>query len=180
MDYTPAPDEWSIGEVVDHLILSEKLIREDIAELIALSKAGREPRLYRSFADFNARPFFMPKCALPFLEIPLSVLTLFVPGSIRDFVVRYTPVRALAADVALPLRGKPTAELLDGLRSSLQETEVLFVANPTLDYDRMRHQHPLSGVQTVPELLNTLGLHEQSHHEQIAMILASSRFPRAA
>jgi hypothetical protein len=179
MDYSPAPGTWSIGEVVDHLILSVDVIREDIAELIELTKAGRQPLLYRSAADFNITTFFIPKCALPFLEVPFNFLNTFVPDSVREFFVRYRLVPARAADTATPRQGKSVAELLDGLRSSLEEMQALFAANPNLDYDTMIHQHPLLGTQNVLHLLYTVGLHEERHQSQISDLLTDSRFPMA-
>ncbi len=129
---------------------------------------------------FIARPAFIPECALPFLEAPLNFLTMFTHAGIREYVVRNVPVRALAPDVTLPCRGRPKAELCAALLSTLRETETLFAANPSLDYNQMRHQHPLFGVQTVPQLLRTLWLHEQAHQDQITRMLASPQFPRVA
>jgi hypothetical protein len=180
LDYVSAQDEWSVGEVVDHLILSERVLQRDIALLIERAKAGQIPYLYRSFAEFNARPAFIPECALPFLEAPLNFLNMFTPAEIREYVVRNVPVPAVAADVARPRRGRPRAELCAALLSTLHETETLFAANPLLDYNQMRHQHPLFGVQTAPQLLRTLWLHEQAHQDQITRMLASPQFPRAA
>jgi hypothetical protein len=179
LDYSPAPDTWSIGEVVDHLILSIDIIREDIAELIALAKAGKQPLLYRSAADFNITAFFIPKCMLPFLEVPFNFLNMFVPDSVREFFVRYRLIPARAADTATPRRGKSATELHDGLRSSLEEMEALFAANPNLDYDKMIHQHPLLGTQNVPHLLYIMRLHEERHQTQISDLLPAPRFPMA-
>jgi len=180
LDYVPEPGEWSIAEVVDHLILSEQVLRGDIAILIERAKAGQTPYLYRSFAEFNARPAFIPECVLSLLEAPLNLWNMFTPSGIREYLIRYAPVRALAPDVTLPRPGRTKAELCEALHSTLHETEALFAANPSLDYDQMRHQHPLFGVQTVPQLLRTLWLHEQAHQDQIARILASTQFPKAA
>ena len=55
------------------------VIRSDIAELIELTKAGRKPLLYRSAADFNITAFFIPKCMLPFLEVPLMFPICYTP-----------------------------------------------------------------------------------------------------
>jgi hypothetical protein len=164
---------------VDHLILSVEIIRDDVAELIELTKTGKQPLLYRSAADFNITPFFIPKCALPFLELPFNFLNMFVPDSAREFFVRYRLIPARAADIATPRRGRSAAELHDGLRSSLEELEALFAANPSLDYGKMIHQHPLLGTQNVPHLLYTMGLHEERHQSQISDFLTSSQVPRA-
>ena len=172
--------EWSIGEVLHHLILAEQFLRGDMAILIERTQAGQKPYLYRSFAEFNARPAFLPECTLAWFETPLNILNTFMPASLREYVVRYVPVRALSPDVLQPHRGKSQAELWEALGTALHDTEALFAANPALDYDRMQHQHPLFGLQTVPQLLRTLCLHEQAHQEQMARVLASPQFPRAA
>ena len=178
LDYVPEPGAWSVGEQVDHLILAEQVLRRDIAILIEQAKAGQTPYLYRSFAEFNARPAFIPECALPWLEAPLNVFNMFMPASMREYIVRNVPVRALAPDVTLPRRGKTKAILCEELHAVLHETVALFAANPHLDYDTMRHQHPLFGIQTVPQLVRTLWLHEQAHQDQIATILANPQFPK--
>src|SRR5215831_9065021 len=41
LDYVPEPGAWSIGEVVDHLILSEQVLRGDMAILIERAQAGQ-------------------------------------------------------------------------------------------------------------------------------------------
>jgi hypothetical protein len=165
---------------VDHLILSEQVVRGEIATLIEQAKAGQLPYLYRSLAEFNARPAFIPACALAWLEAPLNAVSVFMPASLREYVVRNVPIPALASDVTLPHRGKTKAELGEALRTMLHETEALFAANPSLNYDHMRHQHPLFGIQTVPQLLRTLWLHEQAHQDQIVRMQASPQFPKAA
>jgi hypothetical protein len=80
----------------------------------------------------------------------------------------------------LPRRGRTKAELYEELCAMLCETETLFAANPSLDYNNMRHQQPLFGIQTVPQLVRVLWLHERAHQDQIARILASPQFPKAA
>jgi hypothetical protein len=180
LDYVPEAGAWSIGEMVDHLLLSEQFLRGEIAILIERAKAGQTPYLYRSFAEFNARPAFIPESVLPWLEVPFSVFSMFIPASLREYILRNVPFPAQAPDVTLPRRGKTKAALCEALRVMLCETEALFAANSSLDYENMRHQHPLFGIQTVPELLRTLWLHEQAHQDQIARILASPQFPKAA
>ena len=180
----PGPEAWSVGEQVDHLILAEQVLRRDIAILIEQAKAGQTPYLYRSFAEFNARPAFIPQGVLSMAveshPSQPSSLTI-IPASVREYVVRNVPLPAQApAGVMLPRRGRTKAELCEELGAMLCETEALFSANPSLDYDNMRHQHPLFGIQTVPQLVRTLWLHEQAHQDQIARTLASPQFPMAA
>jgi hypothetical protein len=96
IDYSPASDTWSIGEVVDHLILSEKITRGDIAELIALTKASREPVLYRL------------SCTLLWLEAPLNIFNMFMPEGIREYIVRNVPVRATPTPIVWRPSGAST------------------------------------------------------------------------
>ncbi len=115
LDYIPEPSEWSIGEVVDHPILSEQVLRGEIAILIGQTRSGQTPYLYRSFAEFDARPTFIPECALPWLEVPPNVFSMFMQGSMREYIVRNVPVRALAPDITLPCQEKTQAELCETL-----------------------------------------------------------------
>jgi len=117
---------------------------------------------------------------LPFLEPPLNCVNMFAQAAISDYVVRNVPIPALAPDASLPQHGKAKDVLCDQLHTSLHETEELIAANPLFDCDKMKHQRPLFGVQTAPQLLPTLWLHEQAHQDQISRVVASARFPKAA
>jgi hypothetical protein len=171
MDFSPAADAWSIGEILDHLRLNEHVFHTDIAALIDLVKAGKAPRLYRSFADFNAAPAFIPKWVLPCLEVPFTVINIFLPNSLRETLAQSNLVSIRHPDITTPRKGRPADVLRSELRASLQETETLFAANPTLDYDTMTRQHPLLGIQTVPQFLDLLGIEERLHQDQIAPLI---------
>ena len=171
MDYSPGRGQWSIAQLLEHLLLSERITRNDVAELIQMAKAGREPALYRSAADFDVAPFFIPKPLLRYAELPFAFLSLFLPNRVRELVLRYVIVPARAATAATPLEVRAANELREVLASSLNETESLFAANPDLDYGKMIHRHPLLGTQTVPQLLRTLALHEERHLDQIVDLL---------
>jgi hypothetical protein len=58
--------------------------------------------------------------------------------------------------------------------------EVLFAANPTLDYRAMMHQHALMGVNNALQLLRVVALHEPRHLSQISDINKVPDFPREA
>ncbi len=179
LDEAPAPGSWSIGEVVDQLILSVEIIRRDVAELIELTKAGKPPHLYRSAAEFNITPFFMPKCMLPFLEVPFNLLNMVVPDHVREVFVRYRLIPARTADTATLRRGRSTAELYAGLCFSFEELAALCATHPDLDYDTLLHQHSLLGTQNVPYLLYSMGLHEERHQAHIADLLPNAQFLKA-
>jgi len=180
MDYAPGTDKWSISEIVDHILLGERLNRGYMAEVIEMKKAGRQPVLRLSFKDVNVSVAYIPKSLLPFAELPFTLLNIFLPGSVRDFMTRYRLVPAQSSDATAPRRGRPANDLRHELISSLRETEALLEKSADLNYDEMRIEHPLLGTYNIPGLLRFLALHEQRHQSQINDILTSQRFPVAA
>jgi uncharacterized damage-inducible protein DinB len=178
--FSPGSSQWSVGEILDHLLLAESLNRREIAELIAMQKSGRRPYLQRTFADMNVSIAFIPKSMLPSLEVPFRALNMMVPRFAREFMTRYRLVPAQSPDAGTPRKDRPIDELREELRYSLQEMKALFEANPTLDYRAMIHQHPLMGVNNVVQLLRIVARHEQRHQSQISDVLRHPGFPRAA
>jgi DinB superfamily len=179
-DFRPAPGRWSAGEILDHLILSEKLYRQLISELIALAKAGRRPVISQGFREVNTSIANIPKGALPFLEVPLTVFNMFVPGFVRDTMTQFRLLPAQNPDIAEPRPGAPVDELRQGLRDSYKQTAALLRSSPGLDYRKLRYQHPLMGDNNVIKILRILALHERRHQSQLRDLLRSSRFPKAA
>jgi uncharacterized damage-inducible protein DinB len=179
VDFEPGPGQWSVGEVLDHLLRAEALNCREISELIVMTKSGRKPYLKRTFADMNVSMAFIPKSLLPSLEVPFQLLNMVVPRFAREFMTRYRLVPAQSPDVGTPCKGRSIEELGKELRSSLQEMETLFETNPTLDYRAMIHQHPLMGVNNAVQLLRIVALHEQRHQSQISDTLRQPGFPRA-
>jgi hypothetical protein len=180
MDFAPAAGEWSVGEVVDHLLLAEDMYRTEITTLVELMRTGQTPRIYRSFADLNAGPAIIPKAILPLFEVPFTLLTMFTPSSIRECVARSQLVPIRHPDNTTPRPSRAVDQLRHELGASLIETQALFAAHPNLDYTQMIYQHPLLGVQNILQLLDFMGLHEELHQQQISNALANPRFPRAA
>ena len=122
---------------------------------------------------------FIPKRLLPVLEVPFTVLNLFLPGSVRDFMTRYRLIPAQNPDLTNPRRARPVEELRNDLNASMKETEALLESHSDLDYGEMMIQHPLLGINNVPGLLRSLALHEQRHQSQIHGILTDPRFPKS-
>ena len=177
MDYQPEPGKWSVGEVLDHLILGQRLNLCYIAEVIAMKAAGKPPVLRLSSTDVDVSIGYIPKRLLPALEVPFTVLNLFLPSGVRDFMTRNPLIPAQNPEVTNPRHARLAEELRNDLISSLKETEALLDSHSDLDYGEMVIQHPLLGNNNVPELLRFLALHEQRHQSQIKDILGSSGFP---
>ena len=177
MDYEPAPRKWSVGEVLDHLILGQRLYLSYIAEVIGMKAAGQGSTLSLSFTDVDVSVGFIPKSLLPALEAPFTMLNMFLPTSVRDLMTRYRLIPAQNPDITSPRRARPADELRNDLISSLKATEALLESRPDLDYGEMMIQHPLLGNNNVPGMLRFLALHEQRHQSQINNILGSPGFP---
>lgn len=177
MDYEPAPGRWSVGEVLDHLILGQRLNLCYIAEVIALKVSGQPPILRLSSVDLDVSIGYLPKRMLPALEIPFNLANTFLPVSLRDFMTRYRVIPAQNPEITNPRRARPAEELRNDLISSLKETESLLESHFGRDYGEMVIQHPLLGNNNIPGLLRFLALHEQRHQSQINDILISPRFP---
>ncbi len=179
-DYSPGVGKWSAGEVLDHLILAEKLYRDLYARLIQMQKAGQRPVIHVGFEEVNTSIAFIPKAMLPMLEIPFTMLNLFVPTKVREAMIQFRFLPAQNPDVAVPQKGKSIGELRSALSASYDETAALLDANPELDYRQMRYTHPLMGDNTVLDSLRVVALHERRHQSQIEDILRSAQFPKVA
>jgi len=178
LDFTAATGKWSAGEVLDHLLLAEKLNRDQIAELIELKNAGQNPVVRRSFSDLNVSVAYIPKSLLPLFELPFTLVNVFVPARIREYMTRNRLIPAQSPDIATPKKGRVAAELREDLARSFKETENLLNANADLDYSTMSVQHPLMGTNDVPGLLGFMAAHEQRHQTQINNIMSCPQFPR--
>ncbi len=177
LDFSPRAGRWSIGEVLDHVLLAQQLYHGEIGRLIDLKRAGRRPYLKRTFADINVAPFFVPEAVLPWLETPFTVINWFIPGVVVDVATRYAVLPMRNPDRATPRPRRPGAELRAELIASLRETEALLAANADLDFREMISEHPLTGVSNVPQILHFLARHEQRHQTQIAAVKSDHRFP---
>lgn len=179
MDFEPAPGKWSVGEVLDHLILGQRLNLSYIAEVIGMKKAGQQPVLRLSFTDVDVSIGYIPKSLLPALEAPFTVLNMFLPASARDFMTSHRLVPAQSPRLTTPRRARPVDELRGYLISSLKEMEALLESHAHLDYSEMVIQHPLLGNKNISGLLRFLALHEQRHQSQLENILTTSGFPKS-
>ena len=174
LDFVPGPNRWSIGEVVDHILLGERLNREQIAKLIQLAREGQRTELILTFSDLNISIVGVPRFFLPLFEAPLTFMNMLVPESLRNYLTRTRLIPFRNPDRATPRRGRPAAELRGDLIASLQETERLFQSNPQLNYHKMVVQHPLLGRYDVPGLLRFMSAHEERHQSQILSIQTAS------
>lgn len=175
--FTPAAGKWSIGEVLDHILLAEKLYRDRFEKLIAMKRAGQKPELRSSFEEINTSVMFIPRPVLPALEVPFRMLNLFLPGAVRETLTRHRIMPAQAPSIAIPRKGRGVEELRKELEESLALTEKLFHSNADLDFREMRLSHPLMGSNNVLQLVRIMTLHEQRHQEQIRAVQRAPGYP---
>lgn len=179
LDYAPPRGGWSAGEVLDHMLLAERTNRGQVERLVGMARAGRRrPELNLSFADVNVSVAYLPRAVLPALELPLTLMNMFVPDGVRNYLTRNRLLPFRNPDQAAPRRGRAAAALLEDLDASLRETEALLLNNPDLDYGSMVVRHPLLGRYDVPGLLRFMAAHEQRHQSQLEDILSDPQFPR--
>ncbi len=169
----PAANQWSPGEILDHLILSEKLHRNSFAEMIALDRAGKRPVIYRTLSELDTSVFGFPKELLPLLSIPLMTFNMFVPAGVREYFVRNRILPANNPRASEPAPDRPLAGLIEDLEQSIRETEALFASNPDANYRRMRICHPMLGNNDVTGLIRILDFHERRHQDQFRGVVAS-------
>ena len=174
------PGKWSVGEVLHHLLLTDDVHRRNFAQLIELQKSGQRPVLHSSLADLNTSIAYIPKSLLPMLEIPFTVMNLFVPSVVRETMMQFRLLPAESPDITTPKKRQPVSDLRVALQSSYDETAALFNANPGADYRAMRYKHPLLGSNNVLQMLHIVALHERRHQSQIQDLLRLPQFSKVA
>jgi uncharacterized protein (TIGR02246 family) len=182
-DRSPRSGRWSIGEVLDHLVLAEQFFQRDLERFGEAAREGRPAHIRHSFRDLDIGPAFIPRSLLPALELPLTLATLFVPPAVLNAITasRLFPVRN--PTVAEPRYGRPA----DALRLELQESSRVMIefleAVSVDDVARMTVSHPLLGTRSIPELIRFIVHHERRHQGQIIdrkAMLASGAYLHSA
>jgi uncharacterized damage-inducible protein DinB len=171
LDRVPAHGKWSVGEIADHLVLSEGVHRRFMEKLVRLKLEGKRPFLRVSQAELDVTLAFMPRSLAPLLDLPFSILSSIIVQPVREFVTRYRLLPFRAAREAQPRRGRSSASLREKLRTSMESTAAIFEGNAGLDFRELVCQHPLLGAMNMLELLRFLASHEARHHSQITETL---------
>ena len=167
LDRQPAGGGWSVGEILDHLLRAEASNRREISALIELARSGRQPYIRRSLTPDGLGPAFVPPGLLPFLSLPVSLMSLFIPAPVRELLVRTRLFPARTSQELRPQRGRPAGELRSQLAASVGETRALLTVNADLDYRRMVYQHPFLGANDIAGILRLTAAHEERHQDQM-------------
>jgi uncharacterized damage-inducible protein DinB len=177
LDFSPRPGRWSIGEIADHLLLAERLYRDEVTELVKLARAGQTAYRKHSFSDVNVAPLHLPDAVLPWLEIPFGLVSRFMPDALRAIVTELPILPTRNPDVTTPRPHRPAPDLKAGLAASMAATCALVESNSDLDLDALVTEHPLTCRTNVAQILTFLAQHERRHHAQMEGVRLDPRFP---
>ena len=179
LDFSPRPGRWSVGELADHMLLSEDLYRGIITRLVELARAGRPTLRRHSFSEVNVAPLHLPNAMLSWMEVPIGLMVRLVPDSVIGFLTEFPVLPTRNPDVATPRPGRPAAELKAELLGSMTKTRAIIESNADLAFDRLVSEHPLTGRSNVTQILTFLAQHERRHQRQMEGVRVDPRFPPA-
>ncbi|MDQ3917032.1 MAG: DinB family protein [Acidobacteriota bacterium] len=137
--FRPAPDRWSVAEVLEHLSIIERRVTKLVAALLDKAESAGQARA--------AAGRFAPVSIAEFVE-QTRAQKLVAPENAR-------PAGALAADSLSALRDSRAA--LHSLRPRVEQT----------DCTSARFPHPAWGPLNLYQWLLFLGAHEARHLAQI-------------
>lgn len=168
LDYAPAHGKWSIGEIVDHILLAQQFERGLIEELILLSRSGKRPFVRRTLLQFELRPAFLPRRLILPLEPLLSFFSTHIPPSFRAWVITRRPVPFRGPAQAAPRRCLPGNDLRKRLLTSHESIASLYETNADLDFHTLVARHSMLGSMDMIEMLRIMAYHETRHQKQIS------------
>jgi len=147
-DWRPSEKEWSIGEVVHHLVLAEVATGKLTTKLTREAGAAGAPRGFP--ADLVA---FKPFPAPP-------------PGA------------ADAPEVVWPERGRPIGELLSTMRATRERSRQSIEKLGSIDPRPLRFKHFRFGELDLSQWWQLQAHHDGLHLAQIRAIKGAAGFPR--
>lgn len=174
MDRRPAPGRWSAGEVLDHLVRTDEIYRGEVETLLERARAGERPVLRRSFSEVDASVLFIPRSVLPLLDLPMGLMSSFLPKALRDLVVRSRWLPAQNPTQSTPRPGRPAEELRRELRQGPEVFDSLVGAGADVDLAALRHFHPLLGWNDLPGVFSFIESHELRHQGQLRELVGGS------
>ena len=151
-DWRPAPDRWSVGEVLHHLVLSNRSFALVVGTLV---ERGRRKGL-------KARPD--GRRSWPRLR---AVADVKASGPVKN------------PDRVTPAHGLPIEQLCRELVESHQAVALQIPDLAGLDLAALRFPHPLGFELNVFQWADITGAHERRHLSQIPVVMAAERFPPA-
>jgi uncharacterized damage-inducible protein DinB len=147
-DRRPAESEWSVGEIADHLAITERQIMAKLAEAAANAK----PHEYDYAEVLKTRPIRLEDS----WDITKSGKGTHPPE-------------------LTPTPGKPLPELLEGLRAARAHTKELLAPLRDQDLSVKFFVHRRMGPMTLYERMAFTAYHDLKHVKQVERALAAAR-----
>ncbi len=180
--FKPGPKIWSVGENLDHLLLTEKSYRvPELLRLIELAGAGKRTSLDLTLKEMNASIGPIPRDVIPLFEMPLRMMHYVHSG--MPSAKRHDPVPVIPAinpNISDPEKKDIGALLRAELVSSLEETKALFAGEMPARLTEMTVTHPILGSNNVVKIFQLMGAHEERHHGQMRTVAWRTRNYRRA
>jgi hypothetical protein len=179
LDFKPARDSWSAGEIAQHVALTERVIRDNLQSLLQNASDRQDTLRKIGFHELPLAPRFIPAALFkfpPFL-ISLSIMSRMVPRPVQTFFLANPLLRARAAPNVEPKGAMPKQELMEFLSSARTSTIALLEPSKSRDLSRIRWEHPLMGAHDIYGTMGLLASHEQRHRIQIERVKSNARFP---
>lgn len=143
----PAPEAWSVSEILEHLSIIETLMVRNIRGMLAKTEAvGRAG----DGGPVKMRPFSMER-----------------------FVERARGEKYTAPEMARPTGKVPLADSLARLRRTREELRNLQPRMEAADLSEAKFPHPAFGPLDAYQWLAFVGLHEGRHLRQIESVLSA-------
>lgn len=179
LDFKPSSDSWSVGQVAHHVGLAEKMLQDNVRELL---QAGRERRRVTrnvTFQDLPMRPRIIPGLLLAMEPVLLSfsIMNTFVPRPLQSFFLANSILKIKTAPALEPKAGMPREELLQYLRDARDSTLKLLEPAKSRDLSAYRWRHPLMGTHDIYGTLELMANHDRRHRMQMEEIQKSPNFP---
>jgi len=149
-DWKPQPERWSIGEVLHHVILSNRSFARVVAKLV---ERGRREGL-------SARPG--GRRSWPRLR---GIADVTASGPVKN-PERVTPTHGLPVE-------EMRRELIESHRAVVSQISDL----AGLDLEALHFPHPLGFELNLYQWTDIMGAHEHRHLHQIQELLTSDGFP---
>jgi hypothetical protein len=148
-DWKPAEQDWSIGEVVDHLTMAEIATGKLTTKLLKEVQAGGAAAVFpHDLAEFGPLPPWPPG----------------PPGG--------------APEVVWPSHGKPIGELLGTMKATRERSRQSVERLGQCDPRTLRFKHFRLGDMDLAQWWRLQAEHDQIHLGQIREVKAAAGFPR--
>jgi hypothetical protein len=178
LDFSPGTAQWSIGQIADHLLLTDGLYQPTFLQMIDRARSGDESTLHISIREMNPTVGPIPRAIMPYLAPAFSLFSNMIPHAVRETMLRVPFLPSGHPTLSTPRPGRTSEQLCHDLADSLETTETILLGDLPPNFSRMRAEHPVLGTNSAAQVLDLMSAHEQRHQQQIRGVMAAARFPK--